>query len=144
MKTRLMLFFAQYYLYVALLVSALFFLAGEEPLAVLLLACLFSGLSVIVAKALKKLFGKRRNSSALFVAQDAYAFPSGHAAGLTSLLVSTFGGFFWPFLFVSTGIILFARVKSGVHDYKDILAGVVTGFFVTVLCIGILALVSSL
>ncbi len=145
MKEKTIVFFARYYMYLVLALVVAYLLSYTGLVVPLVLTAAFSLTSVFVAKILKYLFAKKRGGgSSLFVAKNKYAFPSSHAAGLSSILLSTFGNYLWPFLLGSTIIILLARVKSGVHDYIDILAGVIPGLVVTATCIGTLALLLSI
>jgi membrane-associated phospholipid phosphatase len=145
MKEKLTIFFAQYFLYGVLLLVIIYFLILPGLLIPLIFTGVFSCVSVFVARMLKYFFAKnRREGPHLIITKNKYAFPSSHAAGLSSIVLSTFGNYLWLFLLGATVIILLARVKIGVHDYKDIAAGVLTGLIVTALCIGVLALSLSL
>ncbi len=142
MKDTIIRFFAQYYTYVTvILISAYFLFILGLPVA-LILSGLFSFISVLVAKLLKRIIVKKRNTKAqMFSTGDIYAFPSSHAAGLSSLIISTLGDPVWIFIAVSSAIILLARVKSKVHDYKDIIGGLLVGSVVTgVLIFGLILL----
>ncbi len=145
MKEKIIIFFARYFLYFVLTLVVVYFFSYSDLIVPLIFTATFSLISVFVAKILKYFFAKKRKEgNHLFTTKNKYAFPSSHAAGLSSILLSTFGNYLWPLLLGSTVIILLARVKSGVHDYKDIAAGVATGLIVTALCIGVLALSLSL
>lgn len=117
------------------IVSAYFLLILGFPVA-LILSGVFSCISVLVAKLLKRIIAKKRNAKEqIFPTGNMYAFPSSHAAGLSSLIVSTLGDPISIFIAVSSTIILLARVKGKVHDYKDIVGGILVGGIVTTLLI---------
>lgn len=132
MKEKVTRFFAKYYLYIVIVIICFYCLFILESLFVLLLSGLFSFISVLVAKLLKKVIAKKRNKvGQLFPTKNTYAFPSSHAAGLSSLLLSTYGDPVFIFIAISTAIILLARVRAKVHDYKDIIGGLLVGGTVT-------------
>lgn len=145
MKEKIIIFFAQYFLHLVILGVVAYFLLLTSSIAPLIFSGLLSLLSVLVAKFLKKVVGKRRHdTNILTTTKHSYAFPSSHAAGLSSLLVTTFGAIVWYFILAATLVILFARVKSGAHDIKDILGGILVGVVTTLILIGTLVLILSL
>lgn len=145
MKEKITIFFAQYFLYFVLVGMVAYFLFVATSLGSLIFSAVFSLLSVLIAKFLKRIIGKKRHEkNILAITKHSYAFPSSHAAGLSSFMVTTFGAPIWYFIFVATVIILFARVKSGAHDIKDILGGLLVGTLSTTCFIGGLLLILSL
>lgn len=136
MKNKLIRFFGQYYLYVMVLVVTIYFLFILDLVVPLILTGVFALLSVLVAKLFKRIIHKKREvKDQLFPTTSSYAFPSSHAAGLSSILVSTFGDPVWYFIATSAAFILLARVKGRVHDIKDIVGGLLVGSFVTTVLI---------
>lgn len=74
---------------------------------------------------------KKRNHKNLLEKLDAASFPSIHAARITFLVFffSVYFATFWSTIaLVSVGmVVLFSRYKLQMHDWKDLLAGVVVG-----------------
>ncbi len=145
MKNTLIRFFAQYYLYIMVVVVTAYFLFVLALVVPLILTGVFAFLSVLVAKLLKRIINKKREvKDQLFPTTSSYAFPSSHAAGLSSILVSTFGDPVWYFIATSAAFILLARVKGKVHDIKDIVGGLLVGSLVTTALIFGLAILITL
>lgn len=145
MKDTIIRFFARHYIYVTIVVACAYFLLVLGLPVALILSGLFSFISVLVSKLLKRIIAKKRNTKdQTFPTKNTYAFPSSHAAGLSSLVVSTLGDPLWIFIAVSTVVILLARVKARVHDYKDIIGGLLVGSSVTGALIIVLILLFTL
>ena len=145
MKEKVVIFFAQYFLYVLLVGVIAYFIFFAPSLAALLFSGALSLLSVFIAKLLKRVVGKKRHDKNIITTtKHTYAFPSSHAAGLSSLLVTTFGAVIWYFIVPATFVILSARVRSGAHDIKDIIGGLLVGTLSTILLINGLLLILSL
>ena len=92
-------------------------------------------LSLTIAKVLKRTIHKKRppKKKELFMPFDTYAFPSGHATGLSSITLFIFL-YSIPLgicsLIISL-VIVIARVESYVHDTVDIIGGIIVGSLVT-------------
>ncbi len=94
--------------------------------------------AVLVTKILKRIIRKRRPSKKIeyFIPFDTYAFPSAHATALFSISAFIISQNIWSGI-ISFGVslcVVIARVKSHVHDFSDILAGLVVGVLVTYYC----------
>jgi membrane-associated phospholipid phosphatase len=91
--------------------------------------------ALLVTKILKRIIRKRRPSKKVeyFIPFDRYAFPSAHATALFSISAFIISQNMWSGLisFCISLCIVIARVKSHVHDFLDILAGLVVGVSVT-------------
>jgi membrane-associated phospholipid phosphatase len=140
--TTVMSFFATKVLYIVLGITTLYFIWYFLIVELVLLAVL-ALFSVMVARVIKRFIGKRRHEGR-WLPVSGYAFPSTHATGLASLLVSTYGDIIFYIIFVGAVIILFGRVTTRVHDYKDIIAGLLLGTFVTGGLLYLLTLLISL
>ena len=91
--------------------------------------------ALIIQKILKRIIHKSRprQSEDVFTPLDTFAFPSGHATGLTVLMLFVFDrdatlGFI---LLILSTCVLTARILSNVHDIKDIIGGIVLGAVAT-------------
>jgi undecaprenyl-diphosphatase len=101
-----------------------------------ILSCLILFLSALsVTKILKRIIRKRRPAKKVeyFIPFDAYAFPSAHSTALFSISAFIISQNLWSGIisFCISLCIVIARVKSRVHDFSDILAGLVIGISVT-------------
>lgn len=132
MKKKLLVFFATYFLTITVIGISLYFVVYGY-IGILFVIGFYSLISVLVAKLLKRVIKKKRvhHGEALFQTDSPYGFPSSHAAGLSSLALSTYGFPIWFFVVVASAIILLSRVKSNVHSVKEIVAGLLVGVAVT-------------
>ncbi len=112
--------------------NALFTSSAREAALFIIAAGTSTLLALLCTSVIKYLVRKPRSAERVFSSHDVYAFPSGHATGLASISYSTYlQGYpiFWAVILMSV-IIVFARVRLKVHDYKDIIAGIFVGVIV--------------
>lgn len=99
-------------------------------------------IALLCMKILKRIFRKHRQykDGTLFIPKDSYAFPSGHATGIATLVTYIFDKN------VEIGIIALcfgalvvaSRVMSHVHDIVDVIGGIVLGVSITLLLIPVI------
>ncbi|MEN9552158.1 MAG: superfamily [Candidatus Parcubacteria bacterium] len=91
-------------------------------------------LAVCSAKLLKYIFKKHRPKHMASVPEDSYAFPSAHASGLMALTFTTYqvSQQFFAYILIVSLLIMYARVRSRVHDVYDMIGGTVVAFVVTI------------
>lgn len=85
---------------------------------------------------LKNLFVKARPDEALaLISADGYAFPSGHATFFFALATSVYlHDKRWGVIFyILAALLSLSRVMAHVHDYVDILGGVILGVLVALI-----------
>jgi undecaprenyl-diphosphatase len=140
------IFFGEYFLYIAILVFAYFiyrtYKQGKIKLLRFYLLAIFSALVARfgVASIIRFFYHRPRPFVALFLSQHlindtAYSFPSGHAIFIFALATVTY--FFNKklayFLYISGLLIGLARIAGGVHYPSDILGGIALGIVVGVI-----------
>jgi undecaprenyl-diphosphatase len=140
------IFFGEYFLYIAILVFIYFayriYKKGKIKLLRLYVLAVFSALVARfgVASIIRFFYHMPRPFVALSLPQHlindtAYSFPSGHTIFIFALATVTY--FFNKklayFLYVSGFLIGLARIAGGVHYPSDILGGIVLGVIVGVI-----------
>jgi membrane-associated phospholipid phosphatase len=91
-------------------------------------------LAVCSANLLKYIFKKHRPKHMEFIPGNSYAFPSAHASGLMALTFSMYqvSQQFFVYILIVSLLIMYARVRSRVHDMYDMVGGTVLAFVVTI------------
>ena len=105
----------------------------SEKLSAVLSALAVLTLSLCVARVIKIFIKKDRPLGKLFIPTGRYAFPSGHATGLFSVTFFIFTESYTLGILalIISLVIVIARIKSKVHDLKDIVGGAIIGTLVT-------------
>lgn len=137
MKKSLIIFFAIYAVVAQgfiLLAASLSRDSSLEKVGMFISGSIVLFVALITMKLLKRVIGKYRPemNKELFVPYDSYAFPSGHATGISAIAFFIFEhSVFFGLMSVILGIlVLGARIQSHVHDYIDIVGGIILGVLV--------------
>jgi undecaprenyl-diphosphatase len=136
----LIIFFAKYFPFLVIVAAALFLFFYHKRWREVVVAISSGAVAWFVAKFLKIIIHTPRPFDAWpgvesLVAENGYAFPSGHATFMMALAVSIFfshkkAGYIFMFFALIIGL---ARVAAGVHTPVDILGGFVLGFLIAYL-----------
>ena len=140
MRKEIIIFTAVYLVVIEGLVLFLFSLQEEsikESIIVFMTGSIVLLIALIIAKILKRIIHKHRPPKKLEIFEpfDKYAFPSGHATGLSTVTFFIFERniFLGIISFFISLFIVVARMKAKVHDYVDIIGGIILGVSVTYL-----------
>jgi membrane-associated phospholipid phosphatase len=138
MKDKLIVGVAEYGVLLPLLVVLMYVVSladMRDKAYVLLVTGSSVALAVTTAKVLKRIFKTRRPqvSTEMFTPFDEYAFPSGHASGVTALALSLamFSVPYGATAGVLGGLAVMARVFARVHYTRDVGGGIMASFFIT-------------
>lgn len=142
MHNKVIIFLAQYLVIVEGMVLLILSLQQNtlfSAVGIVLIGGSLLIISVATTKIFKYLIHKSRppKDQELFTPLDTYAFPSGHATGLASvsMYITLNSVILGAIAIVVSLIIVYARVKSRVHDTYDIVAGTIVGVAVTLLMV---------
>jgi undecaprenyl-diphosphatase len=137
---KLTIFCAEYLVIVVAIIFIYLFLSQDttaEMISIILIGGILFLLVTAFAAVFKRIIHKNRpvQDFELFVPFGEYAFPSGHATMLFSITFFIFTESYSLGLLslICSSIIVVARVKSRVHDTKDIVGGVIIGTLLTYL-----------
>jgi undecaprenyl-diphosphatase len=107
----------------------------SEALAIFCTGTMLLLLSLFITKLLKIIIRKKRPAKRIefFEPFDTYAFPSGHATALASLVlfVSVYSTAIGSIMCLVGLAVVIARVQSHVHYVSDIIGGITVGLLVT-------------